>query len=105
MGEGAIVGTEGQTIDSCYAEIEFRMTPQYWNLTPLTVFGLLAVIAGLVCYALERHSHWYTLGFSVACILGAVYGFLQGAWPFGFVEVIWTIVTFRRWLVQRKHGV
>ncbi len=88
-------------------EIEFRNDAKNTEILNkfLTVFGLLAVIAGLVCYALERHSHWYTLGFSVACILGAVYGFLQGAWPFGFVEVIWTIVTFRRWLVQRKHGV
>jgi hypothetical protein len=26
-----------------------------------------------------------------------VYGFLQGAWPFGIVEAIWALVAARRW--------
>jgi hypothetical protein len=29
------------------------------------------------------------------------YGFLQGAWPFGVVEAIWTIVALRRWQLSR----
>jgi hypothetical protein len=29
--------------------------------------------------------------------LGSVYGFLQGAWPFGVVEAIWSVVAVRRW--------
>jgi hypothetical protein len=64
----------------------------------LTAFGLFAVTAMLVCYALEARSHWFVLGFSVACVLGSVYGFLQGSWPFGLVEGIWAVVAFRRWL-------
>jgi hypothetical protein len=63
----------------------------------LTIFGLFAVSAMLVCYALEQRSHWWILGFALACLLGSAYGFLQGAWPFGVVEAIWAAVAFRRW--------
>jgi hypothetical protein len=54
----------------------------------LTIFGFFAVTAMLICYAFEDHSHWFVLGFAVSCALGSVYGFLQGAWPFGVVEAI-----------------
>ena len=30
----------------------------------LTLFGLFAVTAMLVCYAFEDHSHWFVLGFA-----------------------------------------
>jgi len=51
----------------------------------------------LVTYALESRSSWYVLGFAVSCMLGSAYGFLQGAWPFGIVEAIWSVVAARRW--------
>lgn len=63
----------------------------------LTLFGLFAVTAMLVCYALEERSRWFTLGFAGACALGSAYGFLQGAWPFGIVEAIWSLVAAQRW--------
>ena len=63
----------------------------------LTLFGLFAVTMMLVCYALENRSVWFILAFAVACALGSAYGFLQGAWPFGVVEAIWSIVALRRW--------
>jgi hypothetical protein len=63
----------------------------------LTLFGLFAVSAMLVCYALEARSRWYVLGFAASCALGSAYGFLQGAWPFGVVEAIWSLVALRRW--------
>ena len=73
--------------------------PVEWNkrMDLLTLFGLFAVIAMLVCYALEDLSPWLILGFAAACILGSVYGFMQGAWPFGLVEAIWSVVAARRW--------
>jgi hypothetical protein len=52
----------------------------------------------LVCYALEDRSHWFVLAFAAACALGSVYGFLQGAWPFGVVEAIWAGVALQRWM-------
>jgi len=63
----------------------------------LALFGLVAVSAMLVCYALEDRSHWYVLGFAGACVMGSAYGFLQGAWPFGVVEAVWSMVALRRW--------
>jgi hypothetical protein len=63
----------------------------------LTLFGLFAVTAMLVTYALESRSHCFILAFAGACVLGSIYGFLQGAWPFGLVEAIWAIVAARRW--------
>lgn len=66
-------------------------------MDPLTVFGLFAVTAMLVTYALEERSPWFILAFAIACILASAYGFLQGAWPFGAVEAVWALVALRRW--------
>ncbi len=68
----------------------------------LTLFGLFAVTAMLVTYALENRSHWFILAFAVACALGSAYGFLQGAWPFGVVEAVWSVVAVRRWYQARQ---
>ena len=63
----------------------------------LTLFGLLSVTAMLIFYALEDRDPIYTLGFAAACAMGSAYGFLQGAWPFGLVEGVWTLVAVRKW--------
>jgi hypothetical protein len=68
----------------------------------LTLFGLFAVTAMLVCYALEDRSPYFIFGFAVACALGSIYGFLQGAWPFGLVEGVWAIVALVRWNKNRQ---
>ena len=68
-------------------------------LNPLALFGLFAVTAMLVCYAFEDRNRWFILAFALACILGSIYGFLQGAWPFGLVEFVWALVALRRWRV------
>ena len=70
----------------------------------LTLFGLLAVTAMLATYALEERSPWFILAFAVSCVLGSVYGFLQGAWPFGLVEAVWALVALRRWQRRRSVG-
>jgi len=67
----------------------------------LTLFGLFSVTAMLVCYAMEKRSPWFVLGFAVPCGLGSIYGFLQGAWPFGLIEAIWSIVALKRWYGRR----
>ncbi|MGO8688477.1 MAG: hypothetical protein ACLQLG_02500 [Thermoguttaceae bacterium] len=67
----------------------------------LTAFGLFAVTAMLLCYALEDRHTAFILGFAVACALGSVYGFLQGAWPFGVVEGVWSFVAIRRWWLRK----
>ncbi|MGA3294015.1 MAG: hypothetical protein ABSE45_08540 [Candidatus Acidiferrales bacterium] len=71
-------------------------------MNPLSLFGLFAVAAMLVCYALEKRSPWFILGFAGSCVLGSTYGFLQGAWPFGIVEAVWAVVALRRWWLAKS---
>ena len=70
----------------------------------LTLFGLVAVSLMLVFYAFEDKSPWYVLGFAIACAMGSVYGFRQGAWPFGLVEGIWRFIALKRWHKRRLTG-
>ena len=72
-------------------------------MSGLTLFGLLAVSLMLVCYALEKRTHWFILAFSGSCVLASAYGFLQGAWPFGLVEAVWSGIAFRRWMERRAQ--
>jgi hypothetical protein len=66
-------------------------------MSKLTLFGLFSVTAMVVFYALERRHRAFILAFSAACILGSIYGFLQGAWPFGVIELVWSAIAFSRW--------
>src|SRR5207237_6525254 len=63
----------------------------------LNAFGFLAVTATLVFYACEGRSPGFILAFGAGCLASAVYGFLQGAWPFGVIEIAWTVVAVQRW--------
>ena len=74
------------------------------RLDSLTLFGLLAVSAMLVFYAFESRGRRYTLGFAGSCLLGSLYGFLQGAWPFGLVEGIWAVVALVKWRRPSRRG-
>ncbi len=71
-------------------------------MSPLTIFGSFAVTMMLVCYALEDRNPWFVLLFAVACALGSAYGFLQGAWPFGLLEGVWSMVALRRWRLRNR---
>lgn len=73
-------------------------------MSRLTLFGLLAVFAMLVSYALEHRDRRFILAFAGACLMASAYGFLQGAWPFGVVEVIWSGVAFERWRRGRERS-
>jgi hypothetical protein len=70
----------------------------------LTIFGAVAVSAMLVTYALESRSRWFVLAFAGACLASSAYGFLQGAWPFGVVELIWSGVAVERWWRRSNTG-
>jgi hypothetical protein len=70
----------------------------------LTLFGLVAVTAMLVFYTLDDRSPWFSLAFAGACGLGSVYGFLQGAWPFGLIEAIWSLVAVNRWRLRKRDA-
>jgi hypothetical protein len=70
----------------------------------LTLFGLVAVTAMLVFYAVEDRSPTFILAFAAACGLASAYGFLQGAWPFGLVEAVWAGVAVQRWRTRVRSG-
>lgn len=67
------------------------------HLDRLTVFGLVAVSLMLLFYVLEERSPLFVVGFAGSCLMASIYGFLQGAWPFGLVEGVWSLVAIRRW--------
>ena len=69
----------------------------------LTAFVLFAVSAMLIFYGMEPRGRIYILGFAFACTLGSAYGFLQGAWPFGLVEAIWSLVALWRFRQARAQ--
>jgi len=70
----------------------------------LSLFGLASVSASLLCYVMEARSHRWTLGFMMANLASALYGFLQGAWPFGLIELFWAGAAFARWRTLRVRA-
>lgn len=63
----------------------------------LTAFGVAALSFMMLMYALEARGHGFILAFAVGCALSSAYGFLSGAWPFGVVEAVWTLIALRRY--------
>lgn len=63
----------------------------------ITIYGVVAVTFMMTMYALEGRGPRFVLAFAVGCVLSSIYGFLSGAWPFGIVEGIWSVVAWRRW--------
>jgi hypothetical protein len=62
----------------------------------VTLYGVIAVTFMMAMYALERRGRGFLAAFAVGCVASALYGFLSGAWPFGVVEGIWSVVAWRR---------
>ena len=62
----------------------------------ITLYGVVAVTFMMLMYALERRGRRFVAAFALGCALSSVYGFLSGAWPFGVVEAIWSLVALRR---------
>jgi hypothetical protein len=66
----------------------------------VTVFGVVALSFMMTMYALERRGRPFVLAFAAGCALSSAYGFVSGAWPFGGVEGIWTVIALNRWRGQ-----
>ncbi len=62
----------------------------------ITVYGVVAVSFMMLMYAFERRGRYFVAAFALGCVLSSAYGFLSGAWPFGVVEAIWSIIALRR---------
>jgi hypothetical protein len=64
----------------------------------VTIYGVCGLTFIMLMYPLERRGRAFVLAFALGCALSSSYGFLSGAWPFGVVEAIWTVVALRRYL-------
>ena len=72
--------------------------------TLITIYGVIAVTFMMAMYALERRHPAFVLAFAGGCLASAAYGFLSGAWPFGVVEAIWSVIAVQRYLAGGKAG-
>ena len=63
----------------------------------LTLAGVAALTFMMSMYALERRGRIFIAGFALGCALSSAYGFASGAWPFGAVEAVWTVVAVVRY--------
>jgi hypothetical protein len=103
-GRGRIIRMGNQSPVQFLVSVQSSPRNTATEMDALTVFGLFAVTAMLIFYALEDRSPFCVLGFAAACALGSAYGFLQGAWPFGVVEAIWAGVAIHRWRRRMQHA-
>ena len=62
----------------------------------LTAFGIASLTFMMLMYTLEHRSRGFIVAFSAGCALSSIYGFLSGAWPFGVIEAIWTVLAVRK---------
>jgi hypothetical protein len=69
----------------------------------LTVYGVLALVFMMAMYALERRGTIFIAAFALGCALASSYGFLSGAWPFGSVEAVWSLIAIRRYWTTRRR--
>jgi len=62
----------------------------------VTIYGVIALSFMMLMYALESRGRRFVVLFALGCVLSSVYGFASGAWPFGVVEAIWSLIALRR---------
>ena len=66
-------------------------------MNTITAFGVVALTFMMLMYALEARARGFILAFALGCALSSTYGFVSGAWPFGVVEAVWTVIAIRRY--------
>ena len=62
----------------------------------ITLYGVVALTFMMAMYVLEPRGRRFVLLFALGCALSSAYGFASGAWPFGVVELIWSLIAVRR---------
>ena len=81
-----------------------RPLPERGLVVWVTVYGVIAVSFMMTMYALENRNPRYVLGFALGCLLSSSYGFLSGAWPFGVVEAVWSVIAVQRYRGMVREG-
>ena len=70
----------------------------------VTIYGVVAVTFMMLMYALERRGRNFIAAFALGCVLSSLYGFLAGAWPFGVVELIWSVIALHRYRSEGRSS-
>ena len=78
------------------------MTPPQFQ--GVMFFGFVSAVMTLLFFIHQRQSRRVVLALSISLAAMAVYGFMQGAWPLGIVEVVWSCATFERWRAAKNAG-
>lgn len=65
-------------------------------MNAVTVYGVIALSFMMLMYALESRGRRFVMLFALGCVLSSIYGFASGAWPFGVVEAVWSLIAVRR---------
>jgi hypothetical protein len=89
MGTLAIIDVIGSTLAAAH--------PLPPRLDVLMTTGFLCAFLATVFFIYQRESSAFVLFLSVSLAVLSFYGFLQGAWPLGWIAIIWSVSTLRRW--------
>jgi hypothetical protein len=75
-------------------------------LDVLTLVGFMLAVMELACYVQQHHSTSLVFGLGLAAAGMAVYAGLAGAWPLAMIQVVWSVMAFRRWsrLIRRVEA-
>jgi hypothetical protein len=68
----------------------------------LTAFGFVAVSIMMLSYLFEAGSKWYVLIFAGASVATADYSGLADVYPITVVEIIWSAVALRRFIIRHR---
>lgn len=66
-------------------------------LSPVNIYGAIVLVIMMVFYFREPVGKIYTLLFGLTCFFSSSYGFLSGTWPFGVIELVWGVMTLRKY--------
>jgi hypothetical protein len=73
-------------------------------IEPLTIFGIVAVLATITLLVLQGRGPWYRAAFAVSCALSSVYQCLQGHWFFASGWAIIALVSICRVMWPKANG-
>jgi hypothetical protein len=64
------------------------------ELDGLMLFGFVSAFFTLAFYLVRQEARSTMVGFGVCLAATAIYGILQGAWPLGAIQAVWSATTF-----------
>jgi len=86
---------------SLIAAAQLSAPPRFQTLM---FFGFITSVLTLLFFLHQRRYRRAVLALAICLAALSVYAFLQGAWPVGIVEVVWSAATFARWRRSAKTG-